>query len=132
MIHNKREVTLALTAIIAVIILIWGISFLKAKALFDNNDIFYGIYERVDGLKVSSSVIYRGYSVGQVNNIQFIGERFDKVLVEFSVGKDLKIPSNTIAIIESADLMGSKAINLIPGDASVYAQSGDTLQSQCL
>ena len=130
MIHIKREVKLALTAIIAVIILIWGISFLKAKALFDNNDIFYGIYERVDGLKVSSSVIYRGYSVGQVNNIQFIGERFDKVLVEFSVGKDLKIPSNTIAIIESADLMGSKAINLIPGDASVYAQSGDTLQSQ--
>ena len=122
MIHIKREVKLALTAIIAVIILIWGISFLKAKALFDNNDIFYGIYERVDGLKVSSSVIYRGYSVGQVNNIQFIGERFDKVLVEFSVGKDLKIPSNTIAIIESADLMGSKAINLIPGDASVYAQ----------
>lgn len=130
MIHIKREVKLALTAIIAVIILIWGISFLKAKALFDNNDIFYGIYEHVDGLKVSSSVIYRGYSVGQVNNIQFIGERFDKVLVEFSVGKDLKIPSNTIAIIESADLMGSKAINLIPGDASVYAQSGDTLQSQ--
>lgn len=130
MIHIKREVKLALTAIIAVIILIWGISFLKAKALFDNNDIFYGIYERVDGLKVSSSVIYRGYSVGQVNNIQFIGERFDRVLVEFSVGKDLKIPSNTIAIIESADLMGSKAINLIPGDASVYAQSGDTLQSQ--
>ena len=46
MIHIKREVKLALTAIIAVIILIWGISFLKAKALFDNNDIFYGIYER--------------------------------------------------------------------------------------
>ena len=39
MIHIKREVKLALTAIIAVIILIWGISFLKAKALFDNNDI---------------------------------------------------------------------------------------------
>ena len=56
----KREVKLALTAIVAVVILIWGINFLKAKALFDRNNVFYGIYDRVDGLKVSSSVIYRG------------------------------------------------------------------------
>ena len=38
--HIKREVKLALTAIAAVIILIWGINFLKAKALFDRNNIF--------------------------------------------------------------------------------------------
>ena len=40
----KREVKLALTAIVAVVILIWGINFLKAKALFDRNNVFYGIY----------------------------------------------------------------------------------------
>lgn len=88
MIHIKREVKLALTAIAAVVILIWGINFLKARVLFDRNNIFYGIYDRVDGLKVSSSVIYRGYSVGQVNAINFTGEHFDKVLVQFSVGKN--------------------------------------------
>ena len=91
MIYIRREVKLALTAIAAVVILIWGINFLKAKALFDNNNVFYGIYDRVDGLKVSSSVIYRGYGVGQVNSIQFVGERYDKVLVQFTVGKDLQI-----------------------------------------
>ena len=37
----KREVKLALTAIVAVVILIWGINFLKAKALFDRNNVFY-------------------------------------------------------------------------------------------
>ena len=89
----KREVKLALTAIAAVVILIWGINFLKAKALFDRNNVFYGIYDRVDGLKVSSSVIYRGYSVGQVSAIQFTGERYDKVLVQFTVGKKLQISS---------------------------------------
>lgn len=126
----KREVKLAVTAIAAVIILIWGINFLKAKALFDRNNVFYGVYDRVDGLKVSSSVIYRGYSVGQVSSIQFIGERFDRVLVQFSVGKKLEIPANTEAVIQSADIMGSKAINLIPGDATQYAQSGDTLRTE--
>lgn len=130
MIKIRREVKLALTAIAALIILIWGINFLKARVLFDRNNIFYGIYDRVDGLKVSNSVIFRGYSVGQVNKIRFIGERSEKILVEFSVGKNLNIPSNTVAAIQSADLMGSKAVNLIPGDALTYAQSGDTLRTQ--
>lgn len=83
----RKEVKLAITAIAAVVILIWGINFLKAKALFDRNNMFYGVYERVDGLKVSSSVVYRGYHVGQVNAIRFIGKRFDRVLVQFSIGK---------------------------------------------
>ena len=130
MIHIKREVKLALTAIAAIIILIWGINFLKAKALFDRNNVFYGVYERVDGLKISSSVIYRGYSVGQVTAINFTGERFDKVLVQFTVGKKLEIPSNSVAAIQSSDLMGSKSINLIPGNSTTYAESGDTLRSQ--
>ncbi len=130
MIYIRREVKLAITAIAALIILIWGINFLKARALFDKNNVFYGVYDRIDGLKVSSSVIYRGYSVGQVNSVSFTGERFDKVLVQFTVGKKLKMPSNSIAAIQSADLMGSKAINLVPGDAMTYAQSGDTLRTQ--
>ena len=61
MIYIRREVKLAITAIAALIILIWGINFLKARALFDKNNVFYGVYDRIDGLKVSSSVIYRGY-----------------------------------------------------------------------
>lgn len=128
--HIRREVKLAITAVAAVIILIWGINFLKARALFDKNQVFYGIYDKVDGLKVSSSVVYRGYGVGQVNDIRFVGAHYDKVLVEFSVGKNLQIPSNTIASIQSADLMGGKAIQLLPGDSDVYAKSGDTLRSE--
>lgn len=126
----RREIKLAITAVAAVVILIWGINFLKARALFDRNNVFYGVYDRIDGLKVSSSVIYRGYNVGQVSAVRFVGERFDKVLVQFTVGKKLEIPSNSIAAIQSADLMGSKAINLVPGDAVTYAQSGDTLRTQ--
>lgn len=121
---------MALAAIAATVILIWGINFLKAKALFDRNNVYYGIYERVDGLKISSGVIYRGYQVGQVSDIQFAGERFDKVLVQFTVGKKLELPSNTVAAIQSSDLMGSKAINLIPGNAPTNARNGDTLRAQ--
>ncbi|MDE5638295.1 MAG: MlaD family protein [Odoribacter sp.] len=126
----KREVKLAVTAIGAIVILIWGINFLKARALFDRNNIFYGIYDQVDGLKVSSSVVYRGYHVGQVNEIRFVGPRYEHVLVQFSIKKGLEIPANSVASIQNIDLMGSKAINIEPGNALEYAQSGDTLHAQ--
>ena len=126
----KREAKLALTALAAVFILIWGINFLKGSSLFESKSTFYGVYDSVEGLKVSSGVIYRGYQVGQVISIQFTGERFDRVLVKFSVDKGLELPSNTLAMIQSADLMGSKVVALVPGDSHVTAVSGDTLRSQ--
>ncbi|WP_065218120.1 MULTISPECIES: MlaD family protein [Butyricimonas] len=126
----KREAKLALTAIVAVFVLIWGINFLKGSSLFESKSIFYGVYNSVEGLKVSSGVVYRGYQVGQVISIQFTGERYDKVLVKFSVNKGLELPSNSLAMIQSADLMGSKVIDLIPGDSPVFAVSGDTLTSK--
>ena len=126
----KREAKLAVTALAAVFILIWGINFLKGSSLFESKSTFYGVYDSVEGLKVSSGVIYRGYQVGQVISIQFTGERFDRVLVKFSVDKGLELPSNTLAMIQSADLMGSKVVALVPGDSHVFAVSGDTLRSQ--
>ena len=126
----RREAKLALTALAAVFILIWGINFLKGSSLFESKSTFYGVYDSVEGLKVSSGVIYRGYQVGQVISIQFTGERFDRVLVKFSVDKGLELPSNTLAMIQSADLMGSKVVALVPGDSHVTAVSGDTLRSQ--
>ena len=126
----RREAKLALTALAAVFILIWGINFLKGSSLFESKSTFYGVYDSVEGLKVSSGVIYRGYQVGQVISIQFTGERFDRVLVKFSVDKGLELPSNTLAMIQSADLMGSIVVALVPGDSHVFAVSGDTLRSQ--
>ncbi len=125
----RREIKIALTVLTALVILVWGIHFLSATSIFDKDSNFVSVYSRVDGLKVSSSVSYRGYKVGQVTKIEFIGENFDKVAVSYNVKGDLLLPTNTIAKIASADIMGTKEIQLIPGDAYFYAESGDTLAS---
>jgi phospholipid/cholesterol/gamma-HCH transport system substrate-binding protein len=74
-------------------------------------------------------VIFRGYQVGQVTDIVFTGARNDQVLVKFSTKQGLKLPKNTLASIQSGDLMGTKVINLVPGESMEMASSGDTLQS---
>ena len=126
----KREIKLAVTAILAVMILIFGINYLKGHSFFEKRNIFYGVYERVDGLKVSSGVIYRGYQVGQVISISFTGARYEHVLVKFSVKDNLRLPRNSFAMIQSDDLMGTKVINLIPGDTQEVAAGGDTLRTR--
>lgn len=121
---------MAVTAIAALCILIWGVNYLKGTSLFESRTTYYGIYDNVGGLKVSSGVMYRGYQVGQVANISFTGEHYDKVLVEFFLKEDLPLPKNTRAVIQSSDLMGSKVIDLQAGDAREIAQSGDTLVAE--
>lgn len=126
----NKEAKIGLVAIAAIIILIWGVNFLKAKSLFSRNQYFYGIYDRVDGLKISSSVLYRGYQVGQVSKISFIGSSYNDVLVKFSVTKNLPIPKDSEAKIISSDIMGSKSIQLFPGESKIYAEDGDTLKTE--
>jgi phospholipid/cholesterol/gamma-HCH transport system substrate-binding protein len=51
------------------------------------------------------------------------------IIVELVLHKDFPVPRNSIARIFSADLMGSKLIDLKLGDAIELAKSGDTLAS---
>src|SRR5690606_25077900 len=45
------------------------------------------------------------------------------------VNKDIPIPANTVAEIQSTDLLGSKAIYFVLGDSRQMARDGDTLAS---
>ena len=59
----SREVKTALLAIIAIVILIFGYSFLKGENLLDNSRTFYAVYDDVEGLSPSSEVTINGLKV---------------------------------------------------------------------
>ena len=123
----SNETRIGIVLIIAVVILFTGLNFLKGRSLFKKDTVYYSYYERVDGLKVSSSVEYRGYQVGQVSDIRFSGIRSEKVLVEFTVNEKIKLPKDSRARIFSQDLMSTKAINLESGISEMTLKEGDTL-----
>lgn len=85
------------------------------------------MYERVSGLSKANPVSINGLKVGQVTDIYFDPEFSGNIIVEISIETALPIPKNSVALIYSSDLMGSKAIDLKLGTDSILAANNDTL-----
>ena len=126
---NNSEIKIGLVALSAILILIWGLSFLKGKNLFTDSTHFYSIYEEVDGIEASAAVRINGFTVGKVTEVFFHPDNSGKIIVKYEMYEEFAIPKNTVANIYNADLMGTKAIQLNIGNAVIYASSGDTLLS---
>ncbi|WP_320019246.1 MlaD family protein [Labilibaculum manganireducens] len=124
----SKDAKIGLVVIGAIVILIWGVNFLKGFNVFSSEQVFYARYERVDGLKKSSSVTLKGYKVGQIKSIKFSSASADHLLVEFAISDQFKLPANSVARIESADIMGTKEIKIIPGKGKTLLQTGDTIK----
>ncbi len=128
----QREVKIGFTIITAIVILVWGVNYLKGKNVFDTGDRFFGIYSRVDGLNEGSPVHYKGYKIGSVQEIVFHPSENGKFLIAFSIKKDLKLAANTTAQIYSLDLMGTKGVQFLPGNDINLLQPGDTLTTNVM
>ena len=50
-------------------------------------------------------------------------------MAQFKIEPDYEIPKNTVARLESTDLLGGKAIVFELGTSKIYAQDGDTLRA---
>lgn len=124
----SNETKVGALASIAIATLIIGYSFLKGNDVFSSDVEFYATYDRVDGLVKSKPVLINGYQIGRVSNLLLLPS--GKILVQFKIDPEYSIPKNTIARIESTDLLGSKAVVFELGDDKNFAIDGDTLNSQ--
>ena len=113
----SKDTIIGLVVVGTIIILIWGINFLKGFNMLSSEKIFCAKYERVDGLKNSSPVTLRGFKIGQIKSISFSDAIGSSLIVKFSISDEFQIPSNTEARIISSDIMGSKEIKLILGNS---------------
>lgn len=122
-----KEVKTGILAIVAIVILIFGYSFLKGKNLLDSSRTFYAIYSDVEGLSQSSPVTINGLKVGQIRNIDFLNGT-GLLIATFSVDSDFKFSKNSLAQIYGGGLIGGKSLAIVPDyNSKIMAKSGDTL-----
>ena len=122
----NREFVIGLSVIVAIVILIFGIDFLKGINLFRPAHYYLAYYDNVDELTVSSPVLINGYKVGQVREVNFNYTKPGKVEVVMALDKNLKLPEGTRADIGTTLLSGAR-IELTMGTGPEMLPSGSEL-----
>lgn len=124
----SREVKTGILAIGAILLFIFGYSYLKGTNLLEKNRTFYVKYDNVEGLAKSAPVTINGLKVGKVSNIGFENEA-GGLIVEFTLEDDFDFSKNSEVRIYSSGLIGGKSLGIFPVyDQATTAKSGDTLQ----
>lgn len=103
----NKEFIIGISVILAVLILFFGIEYLKGINLFKPSNYYVATYENVAGLEVAAPVTIDGYKVGQVREINFNYEKPGKIDVILALNKSLRIPADSKAIIGSTLLSGA-------------------------
>lgn len=123
----KNETKVGVLAAFAIALLIIGYNFLKGNSIFSTETELYARYNQVDGLGVSKPVLINGFQIGRVDKLEL--QPNGTIIATLKINDKYDIPSNTIARLESTDLLGGKAIIMDLGNSTEYAKDGDTLNA---
>ena len=123
----NNETKVGVLAAFAIALLIIGYNFLKGNSIFSSETVLYAKYNRVDGLGTSKPVLVNGFQIGRVDQLELMAD--GSILATLKIKDEYKIPVNTIARLESTDLLGGKAIVMVLGNSTEYAEDGFTLNT---
>ena len=123
----SREVKTGILAIGAILLFVFGYSFLKGTNLFQDSRVFFVKYENVEGLATSAPVTINGLNVGKVNDIRF-ADGNGGLVVKFTVDNAFVFSKSSKVRIYSDGLIGGKSLGIfLEYDPENIAKSGDTL-----
>ena len=123
----SREIRIACAAIAGILVLYFGMNFLKGKRVLSTDSTYYVKFSNISGLSASNPVFANGFQVGVVNSVIYDYHHNGDVVVQLSANPSLRIPRNSTAEIES-DMMGNVKMNLVMNHSEQeFLQPGDTL-----
>ncbi|MEX0929779.1 MAG: MlaD family protein [Balneolales bacterium] len=104
----SNEVKIGLTIGCALLIAIVGFRFMLDLPVFRQTDILHTRYDRVDGINVGTTILMSGVKVGTVREVNLTDS--DSVHVVLNLSYDNGIPVGSVALIQSVDIIGNKAV----------------------
>ena len=81
--YFTREVKVGIMATAAIIVLYFGMNFLKGIDIFSSANYYYARYENIGGLVPSSPVYIKGFKVGQVEQVKYDFTKKEPLVSEF-------------------------------------------------
>jgi len=126
----SNEFKIGVLAVVAIAALILGFNWLKGSSLFQHSKKVYAIFDNVEGLDLSNPVLINGLQIGSV----FAKNESDQdlsrgIVVTITLTKDVHIPKNSVATINSS-LLSSASIVITKGSDAEFIGDGDTIATK--
>ena len=123
-----KEIKIALVSILGIVVLFFGMQFLKGLSLFGNDNSYYVAFVDATGLSQSAPVYANGYRVGVVKSLEYDYSPQGKITAVVGLDKQMRVPRGSRAELAS-DLLGNIKVNLVLSDDPINMLApGDTIQ----
>jgi phospholipid/cholesterol/gamma-HCH transport system substrate-binding protein len=124
--HYKQEVTVGLLVVVALVVVIGGLTFLSGKSLFGNRMMTFGVrLENVSGLVEGDPVHISGVRVGRVAGIQLRG--VEDVVVQLEVARSVRPRVDARVFVRPLDAFGAMFVDYFPGQSEEVLADGQVL-----
>lgn len=123
----KKEFKIGLAGIAALLILFFGINYLKGINMFKSESYYHVDFTDINGLSLSSPVYANGFKVGIVRDIQYNFNKPGHITVGIDMDNAIKIPSGSKAEL-IVEMLGTVKMNIIMNyNESKMINPGDTI-----
>lgn len=122
-----REIKIGIVAIAAILIVYFGIIFLKGIKLSSTENVYYITMSDVNGLSPQADVLANGMVVGQVKSLSFDAAT-QLVAIGIELNKGYSLPKGSTATLQK-DMLGAPKVKVILGtDPTQTLVPGDTIK----
>ncbi len=98
--------------LVMLLLLFWGINYIKGKDIFAVTHTYYALFDKIDGIKPNTDVEVRGVKIGSVISAEYDPEKSDKILVELNAKSRYKIPDDSRITIYNKMLIAGTVLDL--------------------
>ncbi|ULB35609.1 MULTISPECIES: MlaD family protein [Proteiniphilum] len=122
----NRSALIGLAFITSLVMIYFGINFLKGINIFKRQNQYYAVFEDVSKLLISSPVYVKGYQIGLINTINIISTEPMQFAVGINLDEGIRITEGSY-LEYGIDMFGASTVNLFMAPSGVYLQPGDTI-----
>jgi len=121
------EAKIGIIGIVAIVVLIWGVNYLKGKNFLISTYTLYAFFDDAGGIESSAPVLLNGVKIGYVDDLQLLPGQTPPIKAVLHIEKLYPIHKGSRAELYSADLLGTKAIRITLSGKEQPFQDSDTI-----
>ena len=105
-----KEIKIALVAIFALVVLFFGMQFLKGLSILSSNNSYFVAFADATGLSTSSPVYANGYRVGVVKALNYNYAPDGHIIATLELDQQMRVPAGKGKIAVKCPSCGEKTI----------------------